>query len=80
MSTSATPSRPAVAEEEPFVLFHERHSARIYTLNRPSKLNALSHGMVQLLHKQIRAWDDSELCKVIIGTGKGQFCAGGDVA
>ncbi|KAG9057282.1 hypothetical protein FS842_007820 [Serendipita sp. 407] len=80
MSTSATPSKPAVAEEEPFVLFHERHSARIYTLNRPSKLNALSHGMVQLLHKQIRAWDDSELCKVIIGTGKGQFCAGGDVA
>lgn len=41
------------AKAEPVVLFREHFAARIYTLNRPKKYNALTHEMVKLLSAQI---------------------------
>ncbi|CCA73496.1 hypothetical protein PIIN_07449 [Serendipita indica DSM 11827] len=74
LNNPAPPTTP-----EPLVLFREQYASRIYTLNRPKLLNALNHEMVQMLQKQIKAWNESELCSSIIGTGNGHFCAGGDV-
>lgn len=88
MSTDAT--------SEPEILFRDQFAARIYTLNRPARRNALTHEMVKTLRAQIEVgkpnasrgilnqrskqeWDESELCSVIVGTGKNHFCAGGDV-
>jgi hypothetical protein len=52
-----------MAEEnaEP-VLFEERFAARIYKLNRPEKLNALSHDMVKILQQQITVSTYNRLC------------------
>lgn len=63
------------------VLFESNLSSRMYKLNRPKKLNSLNDEMVTLLRPKIDAWAESDLCKVIIGTGGTRpFCAGGDVA
>ncbi|QRW02167.1 enoyl-CoA hydratase/isomerase family protein [Ceratobasidium sp. AG-Ba] len=36
--------------------------------------------MIDLLSNQVKAWDESKLCKLVIGRGTGRaFCAGGDV-
>lgn len=72
MSTEATTA-------EPSVLFREHFASRVYTLNRPNKLNALDHDMIKALSTEIEKWDESDLCNVIVGTGKKHFCAGGDV-
>ncbi|KAK6143060.1 hypothetical protein DH2020_023408 [Rehmannia glutinosa] len=63
------------------VLVEEKSSARIFTLNRPKQLNALSAAMVsRLLELFLTCAEDSSI-KLIILKGKGRaFCAGGDVA
>tara|TARA_R110000737_G_C14594455_1_gene488118 strand:- start:80 stop:1261 length:1182 start_codon:yes stop_codon:yes gene_type:complete len=50
-------------------------------LNAPQTLNALSLSMIELLLKQLLAWQhDDEIAMVILqGTGDKAFCAGGDV-
>ncbi|THH06710.1 hypothetical protein EW145_g3897 [Phellinidium pouzarii] len=66
--------------EEPTVLFESHGALRRYILNRPKKLNALDGTMIDALHPKIQEWGASELCKIIVGDGKGKaFCAGGDV-
>ena len=36
---------------------------------------------MQRVYSYYQTWRESELCKVVIGTGEGRaFCAGGDVA
>lgn len=67
--------------QEPEVLFERRGVAGIITLNRPKALNALTLGMVRLIHPQLTAWaqDDAILCVIIQGTGDRAFCAGGDI-
>lgn len=73
MSTSA----PA---DEPPVLFASDGNTRTYTLNRPKALNTINEAMIDLLSGQVKAWDESKLCNLIIGRGTGRaFCAGGDV-
>lgn len=53
----------------------------VITLNRPRALNALSHGMVTSLWRQLQAWAvDADINAVLIeGEGEKAFCAGGDV-
>ena len=67
--------------QEPEVLFEHRGVAGIITLNRPKALNALTLGMVRLIHPQLTAWaqDDAIQCVVIQGAGDRAFCAGGDI-
>ncbi|KAJ8507483.1 hypothetical protein ONZ45_g10143 [Pleurotus djamor] len=53
---------------------------RKFSLNRPSKLNALDESMLDVLRPKIEEWNQSDLCGTIVGTGVGRaFCAGGDV-
>ncbi|KAL5490032.1 EHD3 [Sanghuangporus weigelae] len=70
---------PANQDEAP-VLFESDGPLRRYILNRPKKHNALDSEMINFLRPKIQEWDESELCKIVVGTGKGKsFCAGGDV-
>ncbi|KAI5119940.1 hypothetical protein M0805_002129 [Coniferiporia weirii] len=69
-----------VAEEEPTVLFEANGSVRRYILNRPKQLNALDELMIDSLRPKIQEWEESDLCRIVVGDGKGKaFCAGGDV-
>ncbi|RIB09845.1 3-hydroxyisobutyryl-coenzyme A hydrolase [Gigaspora rosea] len=54
---------------------------RIFILNRPTAYNALDLSMIRNMTPQLQAWNESDLCKVIIlkATGNKAFCAGGDV-
>lgn len=54
---------------------------RIFILNRPAAYNALDLSMIRNMTPQLQAWNESDLCKVIIlkATGNKAFCAGGDV-
>jgi enoyl-CoA hydratase len=65
----------------PEILFDRRGAAGIVTLNRPKALNAVTHGMVRLLHAQLSAWrDDASVTRVVVtGAGGRAFSAGGDL-
>jgi enoyl-CoA hydratase len=67
--------------EEPEVLFERRGTAGIVTLNRPAALNAVTAGMVRLLHTQLAAWrDDPAVTRVLVtAAGDRAFSAGGDL-
>ena len=65
------------------VLFTVRDTARIVTLNRPQKLNALNTNMCNMIFKTLNEYSKSDLINLIIlksSNGKRSFCAGGDVA
>lgn len=66
---------------EPEVLFEKRGRIGLITLNRPKALNALTLGMVDLMHPQLKAWavDPSVQAVVVTGAGEKGFCAGGDI-
>ncbi|KDN37062.1 hypothetical protein RSAG8_10415, partial [Rhizoctonia solani AG-8 WAC10335] len=68
------------ADEAP-VLFKNEGNTRSYILNRPKALNSLNViSMLYMLGLQIKEWNESKLCKLIIGRGNNKaFCAGGDV-
>lgn len=80
MSALPKPAEPAAAAE-PEVLFHVVNRVAILTLNRPSALNALSHGMVRQLSALLaQCRDDARIAAVVLrGAGEKGFCAGGDV-
>ncbi|MBI3675283.1 MAG: enoyl-CoA hydratase/isomerase family protein [Proteobacteria bacterium] len=67
--------------EEPHVLFEQRGSVGLITLNRAKALNALTHGMALSMQGQLDAWktDASIKAVVIRGAGERAFCAGGDI-
>ncbi len=67
--------------EEAEVLFERRGRAGIITLNRPKALNALTLGMVRLIHPQLEAWAEDDEVRVVIleGAGERALCAGGDI-
>ncbi|MEQ8327856.1 enoyl-CoA hydratase/isomerase family protein [Parvibaculum sp.] len=67
--------------EEAEVLFEKRGAAGVITLNRPKALNALTLGMVRLIHPKLREWaeDASVECVIVEGAGEKAFCAGGDI-
>ncbi|XP_042017921.1 3-hydroxyisobutyryl-CoA hydrolase 1-like [Salvia splendens] len=63
------------------VLVEERSCGRIFMLNRPKQLNALSSVMVSRLLELFLSCAEDSSVKFIIVKGKGRaFCAGGDVA
>ncbi len=50
------------------------------TLNRPTRLNALTYDLVTELHDALRAIDADQSCRAVILTGAGRgFCAGLDL-
>jgi len=63
------------------ILFERRGVAGLVTLNRPKALNAVTHGMVRALRKQLDAWlDDAAVTRVIVtANGERAFSAGGDI-
>jgi len=71
--------RPAA---EPAVVLAEdvRPGIRLLTLNRPDRLNAMSHELVAAIHTRLDevAADPEVRCVVITGAGRG-FCAGLDL-
>ncbi|CAK9143393.1 unnamed protein product [Ilex paraguariensis] len=63
------------------VLVEEKSFARMFTLNRPKQLNALSFQMISRLRDLFFACEQECSIKLIILKAKGRaFCAGGDVA
>ncbi|SEJ80645.1 enoyl-CoA hydratase [Arthrobacter sp. yr096] len=68
-------------ETEDEVLFERRGPLGIVTLNRPKAVNALNHGMVQAMLRQLTAWaDDDAVATVLVrGAGDRGLCAGGDI-
>lgn len=66
---------------EPEVLFELRGRLGVITLNRPRAINALTHGMVKLIHPQLDAWavDDHVGAVLLVGAGERGLCAGGDI-
>ncbi len=67
--------------EEPEVLFSREGVVGLITLNRPKVLNALTLGMVRLIHPQLLAWASDPAVKLVVieGAGERAFCAGGDI-
>jgi 3-hydroxyisobutyryl-CoA hydrolase len=61
--------------------FRKLDSLRNIILDRPAAYNALNLEMINLYAPQLRAWNDSDLCKIILQTSAHpkSFCAGGDV-
>lgn len=52
----------------------------IITLNRPDRLNAMSHTLVRELHELLNRLDEELDARVVILTGAGRgFCAGADL-
>ncbi len=63
------------------VLEDRRGPAVWLTLNRPDKLNALSHGLVHELREAVRRVADDDEVKVVVVTGAGRaFSAGFDLS
>ena len=63
------------------ILFEQRGSAGLVTLNRPKALNALTHDMAVAMLARLKDWaaDDAVQTVVIQGQGDRAFCAGGDI-
>lgn len=63
------------------ILFERRGVAGLVTLNRPKALNAVTHGMVRSLRRQLDAWaQDGAVTRVIVmANGERAFSAGGDL-
>ena len=61
-------------------LTQPRPEITVVTLNRPDKLNALSHELVEELHAAIDDIASSDECRVVVLTGAGRgFCSGLDL-
>ncbi|QNN52358.1 enoyl-CoA hydratase/isomerase family protein [Nocardioides mesophilus] len=62
------------------ILVDQHGAVRWLTLNRPEKLNALSHDMVGELSAALTAAEKDESTKVVVLSGSGRaFCAGFDL-
>lgn len=62
------------------VIEEEKNNIRIWTLNRPKKLNCITLPMVERLCELYEKWEADDEVKLIIIKGAGRaFCAGGDL-
>lgn len=76
-------SSSIVMKEAAPVLFSMQDTARVVTLNRPAKLNALNFEMCQSMFQILNEYSKSDATNLIIvkSSDKGRsLCAGGDVA
>lgn len=61
-------------------LTRPRADIALLTLNRPAKLNALNHGLVEDLHATLDDLRADDQCRVVVLTGAGRgFCSGLDL-
>lgn len=59
---------------------HPREGITQVTMNRPSKLNAMTSEMVESLHETLSGISRDRDCRVVVLTGEGRgFCAGLDL-
>ncbi|KWI28856.1 enoyl-CoA hydratase/isomerase family protein [Burkholderia stagnalis] len=70
-----------VASDQPDVRAYVANRIGFLELNRPKALNALSVGMIRIMHAALDAWrDDPEVVAVVVTSPHPRaFCAGGDV-
>jgi enoyl-CoA hydratase len=62
------------------IRFERIEKAGVVTLTRPAALNAVTHGMVNALHRALDAWEgDPDVAVVIIKAEGRAFSAGGDI-
>jgi enoyl-CoA hydratase/carnithine racemase len=62
------------------ILYSREDGLGMVTLNRPEKLNALTHPMLERLHSIIEEIRRDDSVRVAILTGNGRsFCAGTDI-
>ncbi|KAJ1849366.1 3-hydroxyisobutyryl-CoA hydrolase, partial [Coemansia sp. RSA 2708] len=68
-------------EGEKHVLTASNQTGRAMVLNRPKALNSLTMPMVESIQRNLRDWEGSDLCDLIIlkSNSPKAFCAGGDV-
>jgi enoyl-CoA hydratase len=68
-------------DTDPHIKSEKRGRLGLLTLDRPSALNALTHGMIKAISAQLQAWaqDDAVACIAIRGAGDRAFCSGGDI-
>jgi enoyl-CoA hydratase len=66
---------------DPEIFCERRGAAGVVRLNRPKALNALTLGMVRIMHEALDVWEHDEAVKCVIVTAAGEraFCAGGDI-
>lgn len=63
-----------------YLLYEERESIGIITINRPSALNALNADVLAELDKMLDTIDTNKTrCVIITGTGEKSFVAGADI-
>ena len=66
--------------DEPVLLTSNKETTRVLTLNRPNKLNAMSHSLVQELIKGVDdAHSDETITSIIINAEGRAFSAGADI-
>src|SRR5829696_3166884 len=62
-------------------LTYPRPDIAVVTLNRPEKLNALSHELVDDIHRALDEIRANNECRVVVLTGAGRgFCSGLDLS
>jgi len=63
------------------VLFARRGGLGMITLNRPTAINALNHGMVTAITERLEDWADDRSVRTVLigGSGARGLCAGGDI-
>jgi len=64
-----------------FILTEKKDGAGIITLNRPAKLNAMNHALIQEVHTALTEFREDDDVRVLIMTGAGEkaFSAGADI-
>jgi enoyl-CoA hydratase len=66
---------------DPHIKSEKRGQLGLLTLDRPQALNALTHGMINIITARLTEWaqDPGIGCVAIRGAGERAFCAGGDI-
>jgi enoyl-CoA hydratase len=75
------PSLTKASPGQPEVLFEQRGSAGVITLNRPQALNAFTFATVAPMRRQLAQWgSDPSVTRVVVQAAGGKaFAAGGDI-
>jgi len=62
------------------VLYERRGAVAVLTLNRPDKLNAITHSMIAEIHHALDAAEADDAVRVLVAHGAGRaFCSGFDL-